>query len=133
MKKAKYETNSSGKVYGEIPELQGVWAEGNSVEECRNELMEVAEEWIFLKLRDNDELPVLDNLEMYNNSVGQKVYTIFEGIAEQGEHNARLTENNLNWEPLGQSYFEKLKKNVRYWDGEKFVNTRHLIRNIQRL
>lgn len=74
MKKAKYETNSSGKVYGEIPELQGVWAEGNSVEECRNELMEVAEEWIFLKLRDNDELPVLDNMEKVKHH-GKKIHS----------------------------------------------------------
>lgn len=35
------------------------------------------------------------NLEMYN-CVGQKVCTIYEGVAEQGEHNVRLTENNLS-------------------------------------
>ncbi len=64
LKNAKYEILENGKIYCEIPELQGVWAEGNNVEECRNELMEVVEEWIFLKLRDNDVIPVLNAIDL---------------------------------------------------------------------
>lgn len=58
LKKAKYETLENGMVYAEIPELQGVWAEGKTVEDCRNELVEVIEGWLFLKLKDGDPLPL---------------------------------------------------------------------------
>lgn len=62
LKKAKYETLENGIVYAEIPELQGVWAEGKTVEECRDELVEVTEEWLFLKMKDGDPLPVLNGV-----------------------------------------------------------------------
>ncbi|MEK6755559.1 MAG: type II toxin-antitoxin system HicB family antitoxin [Bacteroidota bacterium] len=64
LKKAKYETLEGGTVYAEIPELQGIWAEGKTVEECRNELVEVIEGWLFLKLRDGDAIPVLDGIDL---------------------------------------------------------------------
>ena len=38
-------------VFGEIPPCPGVWATGNTVEECRQELQEVLEEWILLGIR----------------------------------------------------------------------------------
>lgn len=64
LKKAKYETLENGTIYAEIPELQGVWAEGKTVEECRNELVEVIEGWLFLKLKDGDPLPVLEGVDL---------------------------------------------------------------------
>ena len=33
-------------VFGEVPELEGVWATGSTVEECRKELISVIEGWI---------------------------------------------------------------------------------------
>jgi len=32
--------------YGEVPELQGVWAAGKTLEECRKNLMDALEDWI---------------------------------------------------------------------------------------
>lgn len=64
LKKARYESLENGNVYAEIPELQGVWAEGRTVEECRNELIEVIEGWLFLKLHDGDPIPVIEGIDL---------------------------------------------------------------------
>jgi len=36
--------------YGEVPELQGVWATGNTLEECRQNLAEVVDGWVLIRL-----------------------------------------------------------------------------------
>ena len=46
-----------GTFYGEIPSCQGVYANADSMEACRNELREVLEEWVSLRLRMNLRLP----------------------------------------------------------------------------
>ncbi len=48
MKKARYEILPDGTFYGEIPGFDGVWANADTLEECRDELEEVLEEWILL-------------------------------------------------------------------------------------
>jgi predicted RNase H-like HicB family nuclease len=45
--------------YGEVPELQGVWATGKTLEECRKELQSVIEGWIALKLRLGHPIPAI--------------------------------------------------------------------------
>lgn len=50
--------------FADIPGFQGVWATGHSVEACRRELIEVIEEWIFLKIRDRDSLPVIQGIDI---------------------------------------------------------------------
>ncbi|MEX1140347.1 MAG: type II toxin-antitoxin system HicB family antitoxin [Bacteroidota bacterium] len=64
LKRARYETLEDGLVYAEVPDLKGVWAEGKTIEECRSELVEVIEGWLFLKLRDRDPIPVLEGIEL---------------------------------------------------------------------
>ena len=49
-------------VFGEVPELDGVWATGNSIEECRRELISVIEGWIALRLRMGDSIPPIDSV-----------------------------------------------------------------------
>jgi hypothetical protein len=44
MRDAKYEVTEEGGHYASIPGLEGVWADGVSLEECRDELEEVLEE-----------------------------------------------------------------------------------------
>ena len=41
-----------------------MWANARTVEICRKELLEVLEEWVLLKLRDNDPIPVIDGIEI---------------------------------------------------------------------
>ncbi len=61
MRRAKYEMiPDDGTFYGSIPGFQGVWANADNLEDCRNELSEVLEEWILLHLRDNDPLPEIE-------------------------------------------------------------------------
>ena len=65
MHQAKYEILSDdGSFYGEIPGFQGVYANAETLEDCREELAEVLEEWIFLNLSDNKPLPVVNGLKL---------------------------------------------------------------------
>jgi len=58
-KKAVYKILDDGTYFGEIPGLNGVWSNGKTLEICRQELQEVLEEWILLKLTDGDSIPGL--------------------------------------------------------------------------
>jgi hypothetical protein len=49
LEKAEYKKLDDGTWFAEIPGFEGVWANGNTVEECRTELLEVLEEWLILK------------------------------------------------------------------------------------
>lgn len=59
MQKAQYKILKDGMYYGEISGLKGVWASHKNLEGCRKELIEVLEDWIFLKLRDGEAIPGL--------------------------------------------------------------------------
>jgi predicted RNase H-like HicB family nuclease len=65
LNRAKYEIleNNEG-FYGEIPGFQGVWANAETLEECRKELAEVLEEWIFFQISDNTPLPKLNGINL---------------------------------------------------------------------
>jgi len=64
LKKAQYKQLDDGSWYADIPKFQGVWANGSSVEECRDELQEVLEEWLILKIRDRDPIPVVNGIKI---------------------------------------------------------------------
>ncbi len=64
MDHARYEKLDTGKYYGEIPECPGVWASEGSLEKCRRELQEVLEDWLLLKLRDGDDIPVIETVDL---------------------------------------------------------------------
>lgn len=65
MRKAQYEILADGEGYfGKIPELQGVWANADTLEACREELQEVLEEWIILGLKMGDPIPIIDGIEL---------------------------------------------------------------------
>jgi len=64
LQKAQYKRLEDGSWFAEVPGLQGVWANGDCIEFCREELSEVIEEWLFLKIHDHDEIPVLDGIQL---------------------------------------------------------------------
>ncbi|MEE4603957.1 MAG: hypothetical protein V2J65_21925 [Desulfobacteraceae bacterium] len=65
MRIAHYELLDGGEGYiGKIPGLQGVWANSDTLEACRDELREVLGEWIILGLKMNHHIPVIDGIEM---------------------------------------------------------------------
>jgi predicted RNase H-like HicB family nuclease len=57
MKRARYKTLENGDYFGQIPGLAGVWANARTLDKCREDLQEVLEEWLVLKIRDNDPIP----------------------------------------------------------------------------
>ena len=55
---AQYKTLSDdGSWYGEIPGLQGVYSNADTLEECRKVLEEVLEEWLLLRFSLNLAVP----------------------------------------------------------------------------
>lgn len=65
MRQAKYELLADdGTFYGEIPGFDGVYANAEALESCREELEEVLEEWILFRVSRNLTLPVVDGLSL---------------------------------------------------------------------
>lgn len=65
MKLAKYEIlKDDNTYYGEIPTFNGVWANADNLEKCREELREVLEEWILLRVSKNLSLPELNGISL---------------------------------------------------------------------
>lgn len=64
MRHAKYELMENGRFFGSIPECQGLWAEGPTLEECREELQSTLEDWIMIKLRHGDQFEVIGGVDI---------------------------------------------------------------------
>ena len=64
MKHAKYEILDYQTFYGEIEGFQGVYANANTLEMCREELQSVLEGWIILGLRMGHPLPEVDGVRL---------------------------------------------------------------------
>lgn len=56
---ARLKTLEDKTCFGEIPGFKGVWASGKTAKQCREQLREVLEDWIVLKLRSNETLPAV--------------------------------------------------------------------------
>ena len=70
LRHAKYEILcDDGSFYGEISMCNGVFANASTLEECREQLEEVLEEWILLRVYKNLQLPVVDGIELKINEV----------------------------------------------------------------
>jgi len=72
MKQCKLEHFEDGTLYCEIPSCPGVWASGDSLEECIVDLRQTLEFWLLLKLRDGDLLPVFGDLDI--NEIVSGIY-----------------------------------------------------------
>ena len=65
MRQARYEIlPEDGTYYGEIPGFDGVYADAERLETCREELEEVLEEWILLRISHHLPLPVVEGIEL---------------------------------------------------------------------
>lgn len=65
MNKAHYEILSDdGTFYGEIPGFDGLWANADTLEECRDELERSLEDWILLGLSLHHPLPIVDGIDL---------------------------------------------------------------------
>lgn len=65
MRKAQYEIlpNNEG-YFGKIEGLQGVWADADTLDSCREELRETLEEWILLGIKMGHTIPVIDGIDL---------------------------------------------------------------------
>ncbi|WP_250126157.1 type II toxin-antitoxin system HicB family antitoxin [Chroococcidiopsis sp. CCMEE 29] len=65
MHRAKYEILDEDSTFiGKIPECQGVWANADTLEACRDELQEVLEEWIILGFQMGHPLPAINGIDL---------------------------------------------------------------------
>ena len=69
VEKAEYKQLEDHSWFAEIPGFSGVWANAKNIEACRRDLIEVPEEWILLKTRDHEKIPVIDNIDINAKSV----------------------------------------------------------------
>jgi predicted RNase H-like HicB family nuclease len=65
MHRARYEILPDDRsYYGEIPGFDGVYSNSKDLESCREELEEVLEEWILVRVAKNLPLPVIDGITL---------------------------------------------------------------------
>jgi predicted RNase H-like HicB family nuclease len=65
LRHARYEILSDdGSYYGEIPECNGVYANARTLEDCREELREVMEQWVLFRIHRNLSLPIIEGIEL---------------------------------------------------------------------
>jgi predicted RNase H-like HicB family nuclease len=65
LRHAKYEIlPDDGSYYGAIPECLGVYANAETLEDCREELREVLEGWVLFRVHRNLTLPAIDGIEL---------------------------------------------------------------------
>ena len=64
MTHAQFEQMEDGRYFGTIPPCPGLWADGDTIETARETLREVLEDWILVKARFGDEMPVIDGLDI---------------------------------------------------------------------
>lgn len=71
LKKASYKILEDQTYFGEIPGLDGVWANAATLEACRDELREVLESWIFVKIGHQEDI---EGLTSAKNSDVNRTY-----------------------------------------------------------
>jgi predicted RNase H-like HicB family nuclease len=60
LKRAHYEIiEDEEQYYGKVPDLNGVWATGKNLEECRENLKEVIEGWILVSIKKGLPIPTI--------------------------------------------------------------------------
>lgn len=65
MRKAHYELLPDDKLYyGDIPEFKGVYATAENLEDCREELQAVLEDWLLISIHKNLPIPTIDNISL---------------------------------------------------------------------
>jgi hypothetical protein len=64
MRRAVYKTFSDGTTYGEIPGIQGVYANESTQEACERELASVLDGWLQLRSAWQHLIPVVDGLDL---------------------------------------------------------------------
>ncbi len=64
MRLAHYELTENERFFATIPPLEGLWAEGVTLEACREELQSTLEDWLMLGFRLGHEIPVVAGIDL---------------------------------------------------------------------
>lgn len=73
MRRAKYELLPDGEgYYAEIPRFKGLWANADTLEECRDELLSTLQDWMLIRMDHNLPLPVVDRINVNPNRPGRR-------------------------------------------------------------
>lgn len=63
---AEYERMENGRYFASIPGFEGLWAEGETIELARRELVATLEDWILITFRRGYAIPVLSGIPDLN-------------------------------------------------------------------
>ena len=61
---ARYDKLEDGSFYGEVPRLRGVLVTAASLEACRDQLAEVVEEWVLVRVARGLRVPPMAGIEV---------------------------------------------------------------------
>jgi predicted RNase H-like HicB family nuclease len=64
LRRAHYDKLEDGTFCAEVVDLPGVLAAGKTLEECRDHLAEVVEEWVLIRVSRGLAVPPLDDIEV---------------------------------------------------------------------
>ena len=67
MKRAQYELMEDGRFFGKIKKLKGLWADGYTLEDCRLNLLDTLEDWLFISIRERMSIPEIDGIRIAPN------------------------------------------------------------------
>ena len=62
LRSARYDKLDDDTFYGEVPRLRGVLATAETLEDCRNQLAEVVEEWVLVRVAKGLPVPRLGKI-----------------------------------------------------------------------
>ena len=64
MRDAVFKVLCDGTYFAEIPGFEGAWANADTLEDCRQEMREVLEDWILLGIRLGHPIPVVGSINL---------------------------------------------------------------------
>ena len=72
MKQAVYEKIDENEYAGKIPSCWGVIVFGQTLEECKRELLSVLEDWILLGLVFGHHIPIICGIDINNTNIDKR-------------------------------------------------------------
>jgi predicted RNase H-like HicB family nuclease len=74
MGEAQYELLADGEgFYGEIPSCQGVYAQAETLEQCREELASTLEDWLLFRISRHLPIPTVRGIDLAVREIGDPV------------------------------------------------------------
>jgi len=109
MSLAQVEKMEDGRYFASIPLFKGLWADGDTKDECLNELHSSFEEWLVIALREDDELPELGQVSLNFGGKGRdmdKAQSRLEAMLAMSLYETRSEEIKKHLEKLSEEHGE---------------------------